>query len=165
MQIRPPLHEVVSGREAEKAPGKRQINLKPFIAAGYLMLLGLMVIVNAKQVSKLKSFKEGLSPIPCNALVLSSFNLQYKALFLRPDIRLIPSCELGFANWYILEEYTAFFNDGMIVPIAKKTRARFFLDGRNMYIRPTEGDYVNKQIETEQYVLWSISSGGKAGTF
>lgn len=157
MQIRPPLHEVVSGREAEKAPGKRQINLKPFIAAGYLMLLGLMAVASSRQVSQLISFKEGLAPIPSNALVLSSFNLQYKTLFLRPDLRIIPSCEIGFASRDVSTEYLEFFNSGRIAPLASETGVRYFLDNRAAYISPDTGDILRRLKETEPFTLWYVA--------
>jgi hypothetical protein len=151
------LHEVVSGREAEKAPGKRQINLKPFIAAGYLMLLGLMAVASSRQVSQLISFKEGLAPIPSNALVLSSFNLQYKTLFLRPDLRIIPSCEIGFASRDVSTEYLEFFNSGRIAPLSSETGVRYFLDNRAAYISPDTGDILRRLKETEPFTLWYVA--------
>jgi hypothetical protein len=145
-------------KEGDHAPADQpSANLKPYLATGYLLLIGLLAIANSKQVSNLKSFQEGLSPIPRNALALSSFNLQYKTLFLRPDIRLIPSCELGFASRYIFGEYTEFFNDGKVYPLAQKTGARFFLDNRRMYINPTEGAVLEQEMENDFFTLWKIS--------
>lgn len=156
------IRSVLPMRASEKGNGpdaaeKRDTNLKPYLAAGYLMLMVLLALASAKQVSKLRSFQEGLASIPRNALVLSSFNLQYKTLFLRPDIRLIPSCELGFASGHIFEEYADFFNNGLISPLSSKTGAGYFLGNRKTYISPQEGTYLGMSQKTEQFSLWTVS--------
>ena len=146
------------------AAEKTDINLKPYLAVGYLMLIGLLALASVKQVSKLRSFQEGLASIPHNAMVLSSFNLQYKTLFLRPDIRLIPSCELGFANRYIFGEYRDFFNEGRVLSLAQKTGARFFLDNRRMYVDPVEGACLKSEADYDEFTLWAVlidKSSGK----
>ena len=150
-----PMCSVVKANDHD-ATEKTDIKLKPYLAAGYLMLIGLLALASTKQVSKLRSFQEGLTPIPHNAMVLSSFNLQYKTLFLRPDIRLIPSCELGFAGGYIADEYREFFNEGMVAPLAKKVGARYFLDNRSMYVNPTQGDRLYPHGVHDPFKLWLI---------
>ncbi len=138
-------------------------NLKPYLAVGYGMLIGLMILTSTKQLSKLRSFQESLVPIPHYSKVLSPFDMQYKTLFLRPDIQMVPSCELGFPTPYISLEYRAFFNKGMVFPVASKTGAGFFLDNRSMYIDPAEGAFLERKFEGDKLTLWRIIEPGEAG--
>ena len=103
-------------------------SLKPYIAVLYLLILTILIHVNIREVASLKEFRDGLMSVPEGSLVLASFNMQYKTLYLRPDLRVIPSCEIGFTKTSVSKEYMRYFNEGLLTPISKKTGAKYFLE-------------------------------------
>jgi hypothetical protein len=81
-------------------------------------------------------------PVPEGSLVLASFNMQYKTLYLRPDLRVIPSCEIAFTKTSVSKEYMSYFNEGLLAPISKKTGVKYFLEQKDVYIYPKEGRFL-----------------------
>ena len=98
-----------------------------------------------------------MSPIPEKSLVLTNFNLQYKILFLRPDLRLIPSCEVGFTRDAISEEYIDFLNEGMLRQISQKTGAKYLLKNKAMDINPEDGKFLQLLKTNGALKLYRIS--------
>ena len=135
---------------------KADVNLKPYIAISYLFVIVLAIHLNAKQIANLEEFQDVLTPIPERALVLTSFNLQYQTLYLRPDLRLIPSCEMGFAKKNVAEEYAQYFNEGSVSPLSKKTGAKYFLEGKDIFIDPQEGRFLKLLKKSGNFRLWKI---------
>jgi hypothetical protein len=135
---------------------KSEKSLKPYIIITYLIIVFLLIYINSRQIDALKEFGNGLRHIREKSLVLTSFNLQYKTLFLRPDLRLIPSCEIGFATKTILREYKKFYNEGILQPILQKTGARYFLHDKNNYIHPNEGRILTLLNETNSFNIWKV---------
>jgi hypothetical protein len=131
-------------------------SLKPYIAILYILIFIILIHTNIKQVLFLKGFRNDLEPVPQGSLVLSSFNLQYKILYLRPDISIIPSCEINFAQQNIIKEYTDFFNKGFLVPLFRKTGAKYFLENSDMYINPQEGRFLKLLKQNKNFKLWKI---------
>ena len=80
-----------------------------------------------------------MDPIPEGSLILTSFNLQYQTLYTRPDLRIIPSCEMGFSKEKISKEYVQFFNSGFITPLSHKVGVEYFLENKDIYINPKQG--------------------------
>lgn len=147
---------VGTGNKKAIKKAKPEKNIKPYIAIGYSLIFVLLIIVNFKQVASFKDFNAGLIPIPEKSLILTTFNLQYKTLFLRPDLRLIPSCELGFARPNVLKEYRDFFNEGLVTPLSRKTGAKYFLERGDMYINPQEGRALELVKKCGSLKLWKI---------
>ena len=135
---------------------KPEMNLKPYIAVCYSLIFAMLVFLNLQQVNNLKSFRETLSSVPLTSLVLSGFNLQYKLLFIRPDLRIIPSCEVVFATQYIAKEYSDFFNKGLIFPLAEKIGTKYFIDDKKNYIDPREGKYLKYLKDSDELRIWQV---------
>ena len=127
-----------------------------YITALYLLLTGMMVYGNFEKLSDLKEFRKGLSEIPAGARILTDFNLQYKALYARPDLSVIPSCELGSPTEGIAGAYIDFFNKGLLLPLARKTGADYLLEGGKKYINPIEGKHLSLVWAGEDVSLWCI---------
>lgn len=131
-------------------------NLKPYIALAYAIVLILVIHLNQKEFSSFKGLQADLSAIPAGSLVLTDFDLQYKTLYVRPDLHIIPSCEMGFPNDSIRKEYIAFLNEGKVLSLAHKTRAQFFLEFKHMYVNPQEGAFLQLVKETDGLKVWRI---------
>jgi hypothetical protein len=136
-------------------------SLKPLIIIIYLFICFLLILINYKQLDSNEKFREGLLPIHEKSLVLTSFNLQYKTLFSRPDLRLIPSCEIGFTRDVISKEYISFLNDGILSKIFQKTGAEYYLDNKNTYIDPKESRFLTLLSETNSFKIWKVSDPAK----
>jgi hypothetical protein len=126
------------------------------LAISCAALLAQLIHLNYKEFSSLKRFQADLSVIPDGALVLTEFNLQYMTLFLRPDLRIIPSAEIGWPEDSIRKEYIEYFNNGEVLLLAKKTRARFFLENKEMYINPQNGKFLTMAKKSEKFRVWEI---------
>ena len=139
----------------EPNPGR---SLKPYIIVTYLIIGLLLVHINYRQVDSLKDIRDELRPIPEKSLVLTNFNLQYKILFLRPDLRLIPSCEIGFTRDIISKEYIGFLNEGRISQISKKTGAKYFIENMDLYVNPMDGKFLELIKTNGALKLWRIKN-------
>jgi hypothetical protein len=131
-------------------------SLKPYIAVLYLLILAILIHINIRQVASLKEFRDGLMPIPEGSLVLASFSMQYKTLYLRPDLRVIPSCEIGFTKTSISKEYMSYFNEGLLVPVSKKTGANFFLESSDIYVNPQDSRFLKLLKKNSVLKVWKI---------
>ena len=147
------------GKKAKSYKNKKG-SLKPYIAVVYLLLLGLLIYRNYGEYASLDQFEAALSGIPAGTLVLADFGLQYPTLYTRPDLRLIPSCELGFPQKRIRKAYLAFYNQGDILPLARKTGAKFLLENKGLYINPLEGRYLKLQKKGRDLRVWRIALKG-----
>jgi hypothetical protein len=145
-----------TGKTKSKTNPKPGRSLKPYIIVTYLIICSLLFYINSRQIYSLKEFRDELSPIPGKSLVLTNFNLQYKILFLRPDLRLIPSCEIGFTRDAISKEYINFLNEGMLSQISQKTGAKFFLESKDIYINPQDGKFLKLLKTNGNLKLWRI---------
>ena len=141
---------------SSKTKASRTTNLKPYIAIIYIIILVLFIHRNCEKYSSLKEFDSSLSAIPSRSMILTDFGLQYKTLYARPDLHLIPSCELGFPTKNIRKEYIEFINEGDVLPLARKTKARFFLENKKMYINPLEGKFLKLLKESNDLKVWRI---------
>lgn len=135
---------------------KCSVCLKPFIAVLYILLFVLLININIKQLASLKDFRDLLLPVPEGSLVLVDFNLQYKTLYLRPDLHIIPSCEAGFPEADISKDYINFFNEGILTPLAQKTGVKYFLESKLKYINPQEGRFLKLLNKNNELTLWQI---------
>lgn len=132
------------------------INLKPYIVVLYALVSIPVIQENHKKFSSIKEFQANLSVIPTGSVVLTHFNLQYKILYVRPDLRIIPSCEIGFPKNSIRKEYLEFMNEGEVLPLARKTNARFLLEPKGMYINPQNGKSLRLVKKGKNLKIWKI---------
>ena len=145
-----------TGITMPEANAKRGRSLKPYIIVTYLIIFSLLFYINSRQIASLRDFQDQMSPIPEKSLILTSFNLQYKILFLRPDLRLIPSCEMGFTRDAISKEYINFLNEGVLGQISQKTGAEYLLESKDIYINPRDGRFLKLLKENGALKLWRI---------
>ncbi|OPX40883.1 MAG: hypothetical protein B1H13_05090 [Desulfobacteraceae bacterium 4484_190.3] len=134
-------------------------NIKPYLAIGYVFVFALLVHQSYENFTTFKKFRDDLSIIPTGSLVLSDFNLQYKILYLRPDLCVIPSCEMGFPARGIKKEYIEFMNKGKVAALARKTGAEFFLENRHMYVDPEDGKFLKLMGKSDKLRVWKIEQG------
>jgi len=137
--------------------GKRRTNLKPYIVIVYVVLLSVSIITMKNEISTFRSFAELLSPVPDKKRVLTDFNSQYRILFVRPDLRLVPSCELGFPSPSVSEEYLGYFNRGRLGPLLRKTGSEFFLESKSTYLDPRETGCLKLVNESREFMVWEVS--------
>jgi hypothetical protein len=144
---------------ANKSDSEREgkTSLKPYIILVYLALFSVSIATMLNEISSFKRFQDVLSSVPNKELVLTDFNSQYRILFVRPDLRVVPSCELGFPSRMIYEEYLAYFNEGRIGPLSRKTGAEFFLESKSMYLHPRDAGLLKLVSESRTFMLWKIS--------
>ena len=131
-------------------------NIKPYLAIGYVFVFALLLHQGYENFTTFKKFRDDLSLIPAGSLVLSDFNLQYKILYLRPDLRIIPSCEMGFPEKGIKKEYIEFMNKGKVAALARKTGAEFFLEHRHMYVDPEDGKFLRLMKKSDKLRVWKV---------
>ena len=131
-------------------------NIKPYLVIGYVFVFALLIHQGYEDFATFKKLRGDLSVIPVGSLVLSDFNLQYKILYLRPDLRIIPSCEMGFPEKGIKKEYIEFMNKGKVAALARKTGAEFFLEHRHMYVDPEDGKFLKVMKKSDKLRVWKV---------
>jgi hypothetical protein len=143
---------------AEADEKRRNTNLKPYLIVLYALVFVLVVQLNHKKFSSLQKFQAALSVIPTGSLVLSDYSLQFRTLFLRPDLRIIPSCELGGPTDSISKEYLSFLNKREALPLARKTDARFLLvqAQKGVYADAEDGEFMRLLIRSQDLAIWKF---------
>jgi len=136
-------------------------NIKPYLAIGYVFVFALLMHQGYEDFTIFKKFRDDLSIIPTGSLVLSDFSLQYKILYLRPDLCVIPSCEMGFPARGIKKEYIEFMNKGKVAALARKTGAEFFLENRHMYVDPEDGKFLRPMKKSDKLRVWKVEGKGE----
>jgi hypothetical protein len=119
-----------------------------------------LIYINSKQIDSFTEFGYGLRPVNEESLVLASFNLQYRILYLRPDLRVIPSCEMGFAKKNILQEYLDFLNRGSFSSLSRKTGAKYLLESNDVIINPLDGKFLKLLKKNGRFKVWGIQNPG-----
>ena len=108
------------------------------LALGYLAGAGMLWQELGKQRRGLEARRRELARVPSGARVLTEFNTQYEMLFVRPDLSLVPSCELGVPSASVREPYIAYFARGRVCELAHAVGASHFVEARGKYIDPTD---------------------------
>jgi hypothetical protein len=142
-------------------PGR---SIKPYIVSTYLIICALLVYNNSRQIDSFTEFGYGLMPVNEGSLVLASFNLQYRILYLRPDLHVIPSCEMGFAEKSVLKEYLDFLNRGLFSPLSRKTGAKYLLESNDVFINPQDGKFLKLMKKNGRIRVWKILNPGNENT-
>ena len=50
----------------------------------------------------------------------------------------------------------SYFNEGLLVPISKKTGANFFLESSDIYVNPQDGRYLKLLGKNSSFKVWKI---------
>lgn len=130
--------------------------LRAALAAGFALLIVLAGSIAHRHYRELKAVEAALSVIPRGATVLTSFNQQYRVLFLRPDLSVIPSSEIGFPSPRIREEYAAFFRRGAFRRLAEKTGAGFLIEANDMRLDPQDASRLLFAAGFSGLNVWAI---------
>jgi len=145
-------------RRRESEEGRSSRSLLPIIAVLYVVVTLLMGLTSLVQHVSFVEYQERLEPIPEGSLVLTDFNSQYRILYTRPDLRVVPSCNIAFPRPDIEEAYHRYFQEGDACGLAEQIGADFLLDTRGMYLDPTRTGCLDLLVDEETMRLWEITS-------
>jgi hypothetical protein len=106
---------------------------------------------------------EHLEPVPRASLVLTEFNLQYRILFARPDLALVPSSELGFPHPSIRDAYIAYVKQGRVCALADRIGARFLVDAPSHRLDPSDRACLAPVREDSELRVWRVVLAPNAG--
>ncbi len=133
-----------------------KISLKPFILLLYGILFLFVIKINMDQLKSVNNNEKLFSPIPKNSIVLSSFNQQYNILFVRPDLKIIPSSEIGMPSPIIRNEYINFFKMGIFRNLASNTSASYLIEAKDIYLNPSNSRYLELVGKNNELSIWKI---------
>ena len=137
-RLRPLWARLGRGGPAAPASAGRGVNLRPAIAVTSLLLVALLAGVASERHRDDAGLAKVLETIPKGSLVLTTFNLQYRLLFVRPDLRLVPSCEMGFPTETILADYRRYLDKGDPCGLAQRIGAEWFVGPELMPFNPAK---------------------------
>ena len=156
-------------RPVAPAPAGHGVNLRPAIAVTSLILVALLAGVASKRHKDDAGLAKVLEAIPKGSLVLTTFNLQYRLLFVRPDLRLVPSCEMGFPAETILADYRRYIDKGDPCGLAQRIGAQWFVGPELMPFDPAKTaclDHIagrSRQQGDQSISLWLLSPAAALG--
>jgi hypothetical protein len=133
-----------------------KISLKPLLTILYAILILFVIKINFDQLKIVNDIEKFLSIIPENSTILSSFNQQYQVLFVRPDLKIIPSSEIGMPSPKIRNEYIDFFKLGSFRNLASKTSAGYMIEAKDMYLNPIETQHLELIGSHDKLSIWKI---------
>jgi hypothetical protein len=136
--------------------GRGRLVFRLVLAAGYLAALVAAGAVNIKPYAQHLRYRDALKSIPGGSLVLTEFNLQYMLLYLRPDLRLVPSCEVAFFDPAIKAEYVSYLQHGDVCGLARKIDADFFVEARQTYLDPRKTRCLQHVIGVKGMNIWRV---------
>jgi hypothetical protein len=140
------------------ANSRRQstVSLKPIILFLFAVLIAVVIKTNFDQLRVINETEKLLSNIPQSSTILSSFNQQYKILFVRSDLKIIPSSEIGMPTQTIRDEYIAFFKLGQFKSLASKTAASYLIEAKEDYLDPRESRFLQFVDSNNEMLIWKI---------
>jgi hypothetical protein len=118
-------------------------------------LLGLVAWINALEYAALDAFRRELDGVPRHELVLTDFNLQYQLLFVRPDLRLVPSPTMGTEPEDLQKEYEAFYR-GEVCALARRIGAGYLAEN-GMSLRPERTPCLTPLPGPRAFHLWRVA--------
>jgi hypothetical protein len=151
-----PQRILIQIKRIENSGQRSNISLKPIILILFALVFAFMLKINFDQLKAINETEEFLSNIPQNSTILSSFNQQYNILFVRPDLKIIPSSEIGMPSYTIRDEYIAFFKFGQFKNLASKTSASYLIEAKDNYIDPREGRFLQFVGNYNKMTIWKI---------
>jgi hypothetical protein len=140
---------------AEAAPASRG-RLTPVLALLCVLALGSLGWIGVVRHGELVRLDRELAGLPRKSLVLTEFNLQYRLLYVRPDLSLVPCSEIGFARAEIRAAYIGFLNRGEVCPLARQIGADFFVEQQGMYVDPASLQCLELQGEVDRVRVWRV---------
>jgi hypothetical protein len=144
-------------RAARKRPSSgRERSIAPVLAALYVVVLILLGALAAVDYRRLRGLEEVLEGMPRGSLAVTEFNLQYRLLYARPDLRLVPSSEIGFPSPAVKREYLAFLNEGNLCGLAQRVGAAFFVEARGMYLDPRHVGCLELMAASAEARVWRV---------
>jgi hypothetical protein len=129
------LARLAVGRNSEVTRGEA-VNLRPWIGFCAAVLAILVGYLGFERQREYRGLERVLAEVPRGSLVLTEFNLQYALLYVRPDLRLVPSCELGFPGEAIRTPYLRYFNEGDPCTLAAALGIDLFVGSSGMLLAP-----------------------------
>jgi len=151
-----PQRILIRIKRIENSGRRSKISLKPIILILFGVLFAFVIKSNFDQLGIINETEKLLSDIPQNSTILSSFNQQYKILFVRPDLKIIPSSEIGMPSHAISDEYIAFFKLGQFKNLASKTSASYLIEAKEDYLDPREGRFLEFVGNNNKITIWKI---------
>ena len=145
-------HEV----PASPAPGRSRL-LRPLLVLGYAAVAVLLALDCVRQYHQLGRAGALLAGVPAGTLILTGFNDQYDILYNRPDLSVVPSCEIGLVRDDIESAYVDFFKRGRVCHLAKTISASYLLDSRGNYLDPTDTACLHLVRDDGLLRLWEIA--------
>jgi hypothetical protein len=145
-----------AAQQSVSGPPRRPRLLRPLLAAAYVLVGVLLVVGCVQQYRELAHDAALISRVPPGSVVLTGFNEQYRILYNRPDLSLVPSCEIGFPRPDIESVYLAYFNRGRVCALARAISARYFLDARTNYLDPLDIGCLHMVREDDEHRLWRV---------
>jgi hypothetical protein len=140
----------------ENSGRRSNISLKPIILILFAVVFTFMIKINCDQLKTINETEKLLSTIPANSTILSSFNQQYDILFVRPDLKIIPSCDISWPNHAIRDEYIDFFKSGLFKNLASKTSASYLVEAKEIYLDPRESRFLQFVGNNKKMKIWKI---------
>jgi hypothetical protein len=138
-------------------PGARDVRRtgrRVLLGIGYALVLVPIGLQLQKDYSESVVAHARLATLAPNSLVLAEFNLQYGLLYARPDLRVVPSSEIGFPRRDIQAEYLAFFNLGRVCGLSRRIHADYFIESRGMYLDPRDTACLSLVREDAEQRIW-----------
>jgi hypothetical protein len=141
---------------ASKRSRLTNLSLKPLLIFFYIVVIIFTLKTNYDQFETLRETEKLLAVIPNSQTILISFNQQYQILFLRPDLKVIPSSEIGMPSSQIIAEYINFFKLGRFKDLSDKTGATYLIEGKDIYIDPRESKHLELIGGHKKLKIWKI---------
>lgn len=113
---------------ATATSSRRSLLLSALLVVALAAVVGALGVRSLHQHEHLARVADNLAPIPRGSLVLTQFNLQYRILYARPDLSLVPSSELGFPLPEIHDAYVAYVAHGRACALARRIGAAYLVD-------------------------------------
>lgn len=132
--------------------------LRAVLGVAVLATIGLLAARSARQYAALADVAPSLRAIPHGGLVLTEFNLQYRLLFARPDLALVPSSELGFPRADIHAEYVGYIRTGRACALARRVGAAFLVDTPTHRLDATDTACLDRLPAKGPLRLWRVSA-------
>ena len=137
----------------------RPVVLRAFLALAYALVLVAVVARAVRQHNGLARVADDLHAVARGSLVLTRFNTQYRMLYARPDLALVPSSELGFPTEEIAEPYLAYHRDGRVCSLARRIGADYFVEPRSSYVDPTDVACLTLVEDGRLLRTWRVEKG------
>jgi hypothetical protein len=153
------------GRNAAETKAREGIDLRPTIIVSATVLVIMLAVVSFRRNREFEDIARALDAVPKGSLLLADFDLQFQLLFVRPDLRLVPSCEIGYPSQEILPEYRRFVNEGAPCELAKAIGAEWFVGQESPQYDPLRATCLGvkegraKQHKGPAIALWRIGPG------